>query len=460
MGDTKYLSIESISKENTGGKVTLTASLCSSAGIRADLWYSFDREFDDAVCDDRCDAVVTTLLLAAMKFGYEELRCCYPISRKLYYNLTYHVIPQLYHGGNSLSRIRIAAPLTDTVFHGDIVAAGMSRGVDSFATMYEYGPDFELADYRINAFTYFQAGAHHGWDAIVGRGAEYKQELYVHQMERTREFCRKYGYPLIVVDSNIDDILQDRRLFREWSFDRTHTFRNLAIAMLLQKRISRYYYSSAYLLGDFRLSLNCDMAHYEKWLIPLLDTGSIEFYQSNQDWTRMDKVEKISSFAPCYDYLQVCLTQSDNCGLCTKCKRTLMELDALGDRVLDRFGNSFDIQRYRRENRAKWFGSIMTDKEKSNGEAPFFDEIFACAAAHHPELLRGLSPEKRSGVRTARLLYDGINVRPLPSTQSTVLFAAKKDDTFAYFGEYPNWVCIRTEDGKTAFVFKKYVSLQ
>lgn len=53
MGDTKYLSIESISKENTGGKVTLTASLCSSAGIRADLWYSFDREFDDAVCDNR-----------------------------------------------------------------------------------------------------------------------------------------------------------------------------------------------------------------------------------------------------------------------------------------------------------------------------------------------------------------------------------------------------------------------
>ena len=146
MGDTKYLSIESISKENTGGKVTLTASLCSSAGIRADLWYSFDREFDDAVCDDRCDAVVTTLLLAAMKFGYEELRCCYPISRKLYYNLTYHAIPQLYHGGNSLSRIRIAAPLTDTVFHGDIVAAGMSRGVDSYATIYEYDTDYKLTN--------------------------------------------------------------------------------------------------------------------------------------------------------------------------------------------------------------------------------------------------------------------------------------------------------------------------
>ena len=102
----------------------------------------------------------------------------------------------------------------------------------------------------------------------------------------------------------------------------------------------------------------------------------------------------------------------------------------------------------------------MTDKEKSNDEATYLDEAFVCAAAHHPELLRGLSPEKRRGVRTARLLYDGINVRPLPSTRSTILFAAKKDDTFAYLGEKPNRVRNRTADRKTAFVFKKYVSLQ
>lgn len=460
MGNSKYLSIENISKKYTDDKVILTVSLRNSDDAHADLWYSFDREFDDAVCDDRCDAIVTTLLVPAMKFGYESIRCHYPISKKLYYHLTYHVIPQLCHAGSSVPQTCISAPLTDTAFHGDLVAAGMSRGVDSFATMYEYGPDFELEEYRINAFTYFQAGAHHGYDSIVGRGAESKQELYVHQMEQTREFCQKYGYPLIVVDSNIDDILQDQRLFKEWSFDRTHTFRNLAIAMLLQKRISRYYYSSAYQLSEFKLSLNCDMAHYERWLIPLLNTESIEFYQSNQDWTRMDKVEKISSFEPCYDYLQVCLTQTGNCGFCTKCKRTLMELDALGDSVLDRFSNSFDIQRYRRENRAKWFSSIMTDKEKSNGEAHFLDETFVCATKHHPELLSNSLLEKQPGIRTVHLLYNGVNIRSLPSTRSTVLFAAKKGDNFVYLGEYPNWVCIRTTSGRTAFVFKKYIALQ
>lgn len=94
-----------------------------------------------------------------------------------------------------------------------------------------------------------------------------------------------------------------------------------------------------------------------------------------------------------------------------------MELDALGDRVLDRFGNSFDIQRYRRENRAKWFGSIMTDKEKSNGEAPFFDEIFVCAAAHHPELLRGLSPEKRTASAPPACCTTGLQ-RPPPAQHS------------------------------------------
>lgn len=443
-----------------GGKVTLTASLRNSDDVHADLWYSFDREFDDAICDDRCDGFVTTLLVAAMRFGYESIRCSYPISRKLYYNLTYHVIPQLCHAGSSVPQIRIDAPLTDTVFHGDLVCTGMSRGIDSFATMYEYGSDFELAEYRINAVTYFQAGAHHGRDPVLGRGAESTQELYVHQMERTREFCKKYGYPLIVVDSNIASILHSKGLFKERSFDRTHTFRNLAIAMLLQKRISRYYYSSTYQLNEFKLSLNCDMAHYERWLIPLLWTGSIEFYQSNQDWSRMDKVEKISDFEPSYDYLQVCLTQSGNCGICMKCRRTLMELDALGDDVLDRFSNSFDVERYRKENRAKWFGSIMTDKESSTGEAHYYDEAFVCASEHHPELLSHITPEKHLFTRTVRLLNNGVGIRSLPSTRSAVLFTAKKGDRFSYLGEYPNWVCIKTADGKIGYVFKKYVTLR
>ncbi len=424
------------------------------------LWYLISREFETYLCDDRCDTAITALLLAAMKFGYDVIRSDYPISEKLYYNLMYHVVPQLYAASeHRISRIRIEAPVTRETFRGKVVATGMSRGVDSFATMYEYGKNFPMEDYRVNTFTYFQAGAHHGWDSTMGRGEESKQELYQHQMEKTKEFCQKYGYPLIVIDSNIDWILQDSKMFKEWSFDRTHTFRNLSMVMLLQKGICRYYYSSTYLLTEFKMTLNADMAYYEKWLIPHLSTGSVEFYQSNQDWTRMEKVEKLTHLEECYDYLQVCLIKTGNCGKCLKCRRTLMELDALGDDALNKFKNVFDIETYKREDRGRWFRSIVEDKEKANSEAHYFDETFVCAAKNHPELLGELIRKKQEGIRSVRLRGNGVNVRGLPSVRSEILFAGKDSDRFAYLGECGSWYAIRTPDGRRAFVTKRFSEL-
>ena len=356
-----------------------------------------------------------------------------------------------------MPRIKIDTPLTDVKYTGSLVATGMSRGVDSFATMYEYGKHFELEEYRLNAFTYFQAGAHHGWDDKLGRSKESKQELYVNQMNKTREFCEKYGYPLIVVDSNIDNILSNSGLFTRYDFDRTHTYRNLGIVMLLQKGISRYYYSSTYTLDAFKLSLNADMAYYERWLIPHLCTESVEFYQANQDWTRMDKVEKLSQMEECYDYLQVCLVKSGNCGSCLKCKRTLIELDALGDEVLEKFKNSFDIEKYKREHRQEWFASLITEKDKSNSEAHYFGEAFVCAMKHHPELIGDLVKEKRDNVKFIRLTDNGINIRELPSTQSNILFVSKKNDMYEYCGDSGSWVCIRIEEDKTAYVVRRYI---
>ena len=453
----KCLLIKRIEKTYSDDKVILEFELDNGSKTEI-LWYSVDSQFEQYLCDDRCDGVVVSLFLAAMKYGYHSIKSNYPISRKLYYNLTYHVIPQLYlAGGKRLPRIKIDTPLTDVTYNGSLVVTGMSRGVDSFSTMYEYGKQFELEEYRINAFTYFQAGAHHGWDAKMGRSEETKQELYVNQMNKTKEFCAKYGYPLIVVDSNIDNILLNSGMFKEWSFDRTHTVRNLGIVMLLQKGISRYYYSSAYSLNAFKLTIDADMAHYEKWLIPHLCTESVEFYQSNQDWSRMDKVAKISQLEESYDYLQVCLVKSKNCGCCVKCKRTLIELDALGEETLEKYKNSFDIETYKREHRQEWFESILTEKEKSTSEAQFLDEAFVYAVKYHPELIGDLVKEKREDVKLVRLTDNGINIRDLPSLKSNVLFVGKKNETYEYCGDCGSWACIRIKDGETAFVVKRFV---
>ena len=165
--------------------------------------------------------------------------------------------------------------------------------------------------------------------------------------------------------------------------------------MLLQKAISKYYYSSTYTLDLFNLNVDADIAYYEKWLIPHLSTESIEFYQSNQDFTRMEKVEKIAQMDECYDYLQVCLVKTGNCGQCMKCKRTLIELDALGDETLEKFRNSFDLDTYRREHRRKWFDEIVHAKDAKISEPNYYDEAFLCAMEHHPELIGNLIKEKK-----------------------------------------------------------------
>ena len=455
----KCLSITNIVKKYKDDTVQLEFHL-NNGETESILWYRCERKFEQYLCDDRCDTVVASLLLSAMKCGYDTIKSDFPISRKLYYNLTYHVIPQLYSIGNQrISRIKIDVPTTDIVYHGSMVATGMSRGVDSFATMFEYGKNFELEEYRINTFTYFQAGAHHGYDSTVGRSSESKQELYENQMIQTKNFCQKYNYPLIVVDSNVDIILSKSGMFKEKSFNRTHTLRNLGIVMLFQKGISRYYYSSAYTLNDFKASISTDMAHYEKWLIPLLSTGSVEFYQSNQDWTRMDKVEKLSQFEECYDDLQVCLVKSGNCGVCVKCKRTLIELDSLGEDVLDKFQNSFDLETYKREHRKKWFESLIEDKDKPDTEAPFYDEAFINALKYHPELIGDLIKVKQDGVKSVKITGIKVNIREFPSLKSNILFVGKKDDVFPYHGECGAWVGIELADGTQAFVKKDFTRL-
>ena len=60
--------------------------------------------------------------------------------------------------------------------------------------------------------------------------------------------------------------------------------------------------------------------------------------------TRIQKTEFISQFADTYNNLHVCWHNSDNCGRCNKCVRTLVTMDILG--VLDKYSESFDTEYY------------------------------------------------------------------------------------------------------------------
>ena len=286
-----------------------------------------------------CDAPVVNLLLYAVKNGLSFVSK-FPISEKLFYNLTKHVIPQLSLANkNKYDEIRIDMPLTKEVYHGEWVGTGISLGVDSFTTIHEYKEECLLDEYRLTHLVHLKTGAHHGQLGRYDKQTEDK--LFLAENTKVKEFCRKNNYNLIVIESNLHEVICTEF---GYSFDITHTFRNLGCILLLQNLFSKYYYASAFNLDNFSVNLGAAAGHYEKWLIPYISNDSLEFYSANTNMSRIQKTRFISKFEDSYDNLHVCWHETANCGQCKKCVRTLVTLDVLG--VLEKYSKSFDLENY------------------------------------------------------------------------------------------------------------------
>ncbi|MBR3414640.1 hypothetical protein IKG73_01300 [Candidatus Saccharibacteria bacterium] len=359
--------IEKILQKKVGNKTKLSFDLKINKKSFT-LWYEIgceDYDFSDGI-ENRIDAVVATFLIFAMKKGY-DFYSEYPISERLYYNLTYHVIPQLnVCNPTKTKKISIFAPLCKA--NGkkkyNFVATGVSCGVDSLATIYEYSELCELEDYKLTHLVYFKTGAH---DGQIGRfDKKVENDLFNGQVKKAVDFSQKAGFPLVVIDSNLNEVLSEA--FGFTNYDMTHTFRSVGVMLLLQDYFSLYYYADAYNLDRFSINVDEDTAHYDKWLLPMLSNENIRMYSANKDMVRFDKTKLLTEYSLSYDNLLVCWTDEENCGKCNKCIRTLVTLDLLGK--LDLYNKSFNLEDYYKNKDAYISKVIRLRKEDF-----LFDEI-------------------------------------------------------------------------------------
>ena len=136
-----------------------------------------------------------------------------------------------------------------------------------------------------------------------------------------------------------------------------------------------------------------------------------------------------------------------------------MQLDALGEEVLNRYKNSFDLDVYKNEHRKEWFQKIWTWKNGKEHEHLYFEEIIEQAMQTHPELLEipviiNESDENSEVIITRTV----VNIRKMPSLKSQILFKAKKGASFKYLGEWEGWMKVALDKGSYAFVVKKYTN--
>ena len=232
------------------------------------IYYSTPIEFEKYLLHERADSFLLAILQFAMKEG-EDIMVNGPVSEKLYFNLTTHVIPLLASAlGHSKITIH-AKQLDNTVYsasetHSPLVGTGCSLGVDSFSTILYYSSDRIPASYRVNCFTLFNVGAN-------GNNIAKATKSFLIDKPMASEYAIFKQMPLVTLSSNIGI------LYEGWNFALCHHTRNAGAVLALQKLFAKYIYASSYPSTDLRIS-SVDPSHFETALLPYLGTENPEVF--------------------------------------------------------------------------------------------------------------------------------------------------------------------------------------
>lgn len=431
------------------------------------LWYEVDKKYKDYINDDRIDGIVVSLLLFAIRGKYTKIKSKHPVSEKLKYQLSNHLIPQIvdFEGKVNATEVIIDAPTTRKTYEKKMIAngTGFSRGVDSFATLYEYGKKSNASDnYKVNFLNVYNVGAFHGRDNGK-RSYKLNRELYKEQMEDTVKFAKDNGYNSLVVDSNLALFIRAHFNGAEYGqlrkFENSATERNIGTTLLFQKLFDRFYYASGHTLKEFKLSLDGSSALWEQYAVSFFSTENIDFYISNKDWTRMEKIQHIVELPEAWDNLQVCLTHSKNCGKCKKCKRTLMNLDVLGEEFLDRFEKSFDLKTYKNEDREEFFKDLWIEKDDDE----YAKDILKAAIDNNSKLLNYVKTynfDKRYVYKYKKSRFPILSQPTYLAKEIGLLINDPTDENLMIKGIYDQeWIKVKTSSGKEGYINSDNISI-
>lgn len=314
-------------REKIGNNVR-TCSMIKSDKEDYKLWFEIENKYENYISDECEDAFLIAILPYAIKKEL-DIEIEGKISERLYYQITTYLIPMLCRAFNKRI-INVETDIDNNCYNTqNAVGTGISCGVDSLYTIQKHYNRINK-NYNVTHLTFFNAGSNGEY------GGEKARKFYQDRIRLSRKFAEENDLSFVMVDSNMNEFLM-------MNHKKTHTFRSLACALVLQKLFAKYYYSSGYEFDNSKID-ESDTAHYDILIMQCLSTENITFYSTGLETNRIGKVKEIAKFKPSYKYLNVCLKEDYNCGECEKCKRTLLELDAIGK--LESYKEVFDINKF------------------------------------------------------------------------------------------------------------------
>lgn len=325
----------------SNGKSTLYAPI-NDSGINKEIRYTVDEQWEKYLTTEKSDAFVVAMLYYAMYFGL-DVEWETPCSRQLIYQLKTYYLPVCASSISFFHSIKLIGPTTDMHLPCEnAVGTGFSGGVDSLYTIRKY-MDTDNPDMKLTHLVFT--------DWFIYENSTSEQYKFVRRaLDLLPELSNQLGTEFLYVHCEID---------QDFSIGQTeipgigivkdtgmHPLKYVSVAMAMQKLFSVYLFSSGCRACEIKFN-DKDMAYHDMFTLPLASTKYLILYNSGMEKSRIEKVRFLGDWEFAKKHLQVCNNDSvENCGHCSKCIRTMCELDIVG--VLDNFRERFPVEEYRR----------------------------------------------------------------------------------------------------------------
>lgn len=367
------------------GVSTLTTEIDIN-GEKKDVRLSVAAEYGKFLSPERADYGLVGMLRFALRTR-QDIICKAPVTEELLYNIREILIPTLVRSDPRNYHVKIQADIAPPLDKlpvgqdalGGGVGTGISCGVDSFYTVLKH-VNSEYPSRRLTHLCIFNNGS-------INLGCYRRDLLYVKQkvFERAENVAAEINLPLLKLESNFQDVIpQDHYL--------THTYMDALAIYAMQKLWRVYYYSSGLSFKDFSLEKNLkqDPAHFDALLLDCFSISKLRIISCGGEGDRNDKVDFIADNPIAQKYLHVCIRKAFNCGVCSKCLRTLLSFDAAGK--LDNFRQSFNIDAYiKNRNKAYMY---LFDEIKKDPNNSLFAKSYKVLYARHKNFFDELNRKR------------------------------------------------------------------
>ncbi|MDR0984789.1 MAG: hypothetical protein LBL93_07325 [Ruminococcus sp.] len=332
--------ITAYGKSTVFSNITITDEL--GRKVAKTLKCEFSKEYEKYIVSDRLDAFLIALYPYAMRTK-NDVVCEFPITDILLHNL--NAATEMFSVTNKrLKKINITSQGTlPPLENENAVVTLCSGGVDSFYSIKLY-KDSEYESLRLTHLLVSDVGLFSSSTmSNLSTEKDFKNDIF----KLTGEIADDMGLPLVVADTNFAEITGNGILPQI-------TCANLFPVYALGKLFGTVHIPSTYNISEFLLSafenvFYNSLDRLDPLLVKILSTagngGGISLYTDGYVADRFKKTKALLDFEPAKKFLSVCFSSAKNCGVCVKCRRTLLQLDMLGE--LDSFKDVFDVDYYR-----------------------------------------------------------------------------------------------------------------